>query len=311
MQETIYQPIIGPKTLAMDPLPARERPKTKILLVEDNWDQARLTMTYLSRREGYQVELASSGAEALYKLARGPFSLLLLDYCMDGMDGLEVMQRIKEMRYDLPIIMVTGVGSEYVAVEAMKNGAYDYIIKRGDYLSTLPLLIDQALNQHRLEKIKEGWDRWLFKRNRELLTLNAVSEVLSISLKLDEVVKNAVHKTADVLRADYAEIGLIEAVTKPAGEGRVIDAVLVQVTGAGECLIFGDVTEMPMSLKQGLPKGELRSLVYLPLPYNQTVLGVMILGSRRPQHFTKEDARLLHAIGRQIGSAIRKAKLYQ
>ena len=77
--------------------------------------------------DGYSVETASSGAEALERLARAAPDLVLLDLVMPGMDGLETLRRIREDRPELPVVMVTGQQDVRSAVEALKGGAADYL----------------------------------------------------------------------------------------------------------------------------------------------------------------------------------------
>lgn len=82
--------------------------------------------------EGFSVETAESGAEALEKLTSQAFHLMLLDVKMPGMDGVEVIRHAKEMHPDLPVVMMTAYATVENAVEAMKIGARDYLIKPFD-----------------------------------------------------------------------------------------------------------------------------------------------------------------------------------
>jgi len=101
---------------------------TRILVVDD--DRAfRVATGTLLKDEGYHVETAGSGAEALKALATGPFDIVLSDLVMEEMNGIELLARIRETRPGMTIIMVTGFGSIPTAVEAMRLGAYDYLTK--------------------------------------------------------------------------------------------------------------------------------------------------------------------------------------
>jgi PAS domain S-box-containing protein len=304
----------------------------KILLVEDNWDHAYLTMTVLAKEGRYQVEHAASAAEALYLLMKGKIVLALVDYNMAGMSGLDLIRKIRALNLTLPIIMVTGLGSESVAVEAMKNGAYDYIVKSGNYLDVLPILIDRALKKHELEVIKESWDQWIFQRNLELGVLNVISATLAKSLKLDEVLKQAVDKTVEVMQADDGQIWLtdelaeavslavpsaadgsagtvirISSLTKPGP----LDDTLQKVMGTAESVVVENPSDTLAPTNPGLPKQSLGSVAYIPLASKGKILGILVLSSHRKHHFTREHTKLLNAIGNQIGSALENARLYE
>lgn len=312
--------------------PIGNKKNMNILLVEDNMDHAGLTMEVLSMEGFYHVEHACSGSEALYKLAAGDFSVILLDYCMWGMDGLQLMRKIKQQRYDIPIIMLSGLGSEAVAVEAMKNGAFDYLTKRENYLEALPALIDKALEQHELKRIREEWDRWLFERHLKLGALNSIYETLGFSLDPAQLLKDAVGKTVRALEADCARIHLKEelaeqiigdsrqTVETPVGsiekdyaldkEERV-NATLRQVVRMGESLVLDDTTSGTRDQRPEAKEDLLRSMAYVPLKCKETVLGVVVLGSYRRRHFTREDSRLLNAVGSHIGAALENAIRYE
>jgi signal transduction histidine kinase len=119
---------------------------TRILYMEDDPGLARLFQKNLERA-GYIVDLARDGQEGLAMHSRGVYDVVAVDYKMPVHDGLEVIRRLAERRPLPPIIMLTGQGDESLAVEAMKLGAGDYIVKdvEGGYLKLLPSVIERLI----------------------------------------------------------------------------------------------------------------------------------------------------------------------
>jgi diguanylate cyclase (GGDEF)-like protein/PAS domain S-box-containing protein len=123
----------------------------RILYMEDDPGLARLFQKRLERA-GYIVDIAHDGEEGLAMYEAGSYDVVAVDQAMPIHTGLEVI-RIMASRGPLPpTIVVTGTGSEQIAVEAMKLGARDYIVKDvdGGYLELLPTVIKQVLQQQRL-----------------------------------------------------------------------------------------------------------------------------------------------------------------
>ncbi|HET7298537.1 MAG TPA: response regulator, partial [Burkholderiales bacterium] len=95
------------------------------------------------------VDTAASGAEALKRIEEGRYDLVLLDIMMPDIDGLQVLQRVKESHPDIEVIMVTGLSQIETAVRAMKLGAFDYLPKPFDP-DELALVVDRAVERRRL-----------------------------------------------------------------------------------------------------------------------------------------------------------------
>lgn len=125
--------------------------KPIILYMEDDQSLARLVQRRL-HRHGYEVCCVPNGAEGLALMATTTFDLIIMDYMMPRMDGIDVLKALTERDNPPPIIMLSGRGSIPVAVEAMKLGATDYLIKdlKGEYLEQLPGLIEQVLKRRRI-----------------------------------------------------------------------------------------------------------------------------------------------------------------
>jgi DNA-binding NtrC family response regulator len=102
--------------------------KTKIIVVDDELSIRESLRGWL-QQDGYQVEIAASGPEALAKNAETRFDIMLIDVKMPEMDGLTLLQKIKETDADIAIVMMTAHGAIRDAVEAIKLGAYDYLLK--------------------------------------------------------------------------------------------------------------------------------------------------------------------------------------
>lgn len=125
----------------------------RILYVEDDALAARLLQKRLNRA-GYEVDLAADGEEGLSKWLSGSYSLLALDHDMPKKKGLEVIRELAARGPLPPALMITGHGNEMVAVEAMKLGADDYIIKdtEAGYLDLVPHRIEEALARRRMRQ---------------------------------------------------------------------------------------------------------------------------------------------------------------
>jgi DNA-binding NtrC family response regulator len=128
---------------------AAARPKARLLIVDDD-PIVRDSLGQWFDSEGYQVETIASGREVLSQAARDRWDLALLDIKMPGMDGMELQSRLREIDPELPLIIMTGYASVDTAVQALKNGAYDYITKPFDP-DELVHLVRRAL-EHRAVK---------------------------------------------------------------------------------------------------------------------------------------------------------------
>jgi DNA-binding NtrC family response regulator len=106
-------------------------PKASILIVDDE-NVVRDSLAKWFEEEGYSVDTATSAREALLKLPRQRWDLALVDIKMPGMDGLELHRKIREVDPNIIVIIMTGYASVETAVQALKDGAYDYIMKPFD-----------------------------------------------------------------------------------------------------------------------------------------------------------------------------------
>lgn len=124
-----------------------------ILVVEDGKSQREMLRDFLVDK-GYDVLEARDGNEALDHVSQNYFDLLLVDYKMPGMDGLNVLEEVKRINPEIDVIMMTAYGTIETAVNAMKAGAYDYITKPVE-LEELLILIDRLSKQRTLIKENE------------------------------------------------------------------------------------------------------------------------------------------------------------
>lgn len=125
-----------------------------ILLVEDIPDHAHLMEIKLkSFNTNFTINTVTNGPECLRMVNQSHFDLVVLDYMLPGMNGLEILKNIKGHYPEMPVIIVTGQGDEQLAVQALKHGATDYIIKERGYEKFLPQVVKQFIEKRQLEKM--------------------------------------------------------------------------------------------------------------------------------------------------------------
>jgi diguanylate cyclase (GGDEF)-like protein len=125
----------------------------KLLVIDDSPDDREL-LCRLIKRLGTTVhvfEECESGDEGLGKLRTGGFNCVLLDYSMPQKDGLAILREIRLRHPDIAMVMMTGEGNERIAVEALKNGAQDYLLKTDLSQEALEVAIQAAMERKRVE----------------------------------------------------------------------------------------------------------------------------------------------------------------
>ncbi len=117
----------------------RARKPARVLVVDDE-TPVRTMIAAALERQGYTVELAGGGREALEALEMNTFNLVLTDIVMQDVNGIALLERIHALQPNLPVVMVTAVHDISVAIDSMRRGAYDYLLKpfeREQLLSTV------------------------------------------------------------------------------------------------------------------------------------------------------------------------------
>lgn len=126
----------------------------RTLLIDDRQSDADFVSSFLRRGDAdhsFEVTWESNPQSALARVETESFDLVLLDYQMPAMNGLELLPKIRKLNRSLPVIMLTGQGNEHIAVEAMKLGAHDYLRKDQLTVEALQCAVMSVLERHRLE----------------------------------------------------------------------------------------------------------------------------------------------------------------
>jgi PAS domain S-box-containing protein len=137
----------------------------RILYIDDNALDHELVRDALEKEHaGFELVTTASRKELETALGKGGFDLVLSDFNILGFEGLQVLDAVHARDSSLPVVIVTGTGSEELAVEAMKRGAADYVIKTSKHIQHLPQTIQGVLGKKRLEKERNQIEKALRER---------------------------------------------------------------------------------------------------------------------------------------------------
>jgi diguanylate cyclase (GGDEF)-like protein len=267
----------------------------RILLVEDD-SFFREVYTDLLKEDGYNVEVAASGEEALDMIGRGGYHLVVTDLVMRDVSGLDILSEVKRLDPATAVIMVTGHANVETAIYALKNGATDYLIKP----------INQDEFRHIVSHCME--QRRLLDENLELkglVNLFQVSQNISNCLELErlyQMLTDALMKEVGVRRAlgYFAENGQLKLC-----ELKGIDELNAHLLGQAvisESDLRDDGTSHLVYLRNFLPEGaeyacEVTEAMCLYLRYKSDLQGVVILfndpGAMLPRDINRKHISFL------------------
>ena len=194
--------------------PPQPADRTTVLVVDDE-DGIRQALTRFLSRLGYHVQAASNATEALQQLSTHNPQAMLCDIRMPETSGVELLPKVLAQDPDLAVVMLTAIDEPRTAIECLKLGAYDYLIKPVD-LEELELSLQHALRQRQLEVDRRELEQWLARevavRTRELEERSAVIEEVALDALAAardwEGTEAALSKLAEELGAPREELAL-------------------------------------------------------------------------------------------------------
>ncbi|MBC7232599.1 MAG: response regulator [Chloroflexi bacterium] len=293
-------------------------PDERILIVEDEPD-IRDMCTRALAREGYQVTGASNGAEAIQMAKEQDFDLLLTDIRMPGMNGLQAYRAIQQLRPDIVGVVITAYGSVETAIEALKLGAEDFLLKPFS-LEELRTAISRALEKKRLERENA--------RLKALIPLLQLSQtfmaVTDLNTLLEKVLHIAIQETAAklavlMLQDDISGDWVVSAAIRDKHpelllqEYRLSKSVIQQTVQSGKAVLWqAESNRGPFfAHTTGDAAQTAKSAIALPLIVQKDTIGILGLGKESTAlAFSQSDVELLSVLASQAAIAIQNARLF-
>lgn len=183
-------------------------PETRVLIVDDDASILGIVSEVLGD-DGYAVMTAASGEEAVEILRENQFSLVMSDIRLPGINGVEVLEHIKLVSPRTNVIMITSHASLDTSIDAIKHGAYDYLLKPFEDLSLISSAAKRAVDAYGLELERSQLIRSLKLSNKELARLNGVLHGLAVRDGLTELYN---HRYINELLDKHIEKSTIEGV---------------------------------------------------------------------------------------------------
>ncbi|MCL2723889.1 MAG: response regulator [Polyangiaceae bacterium] len=296
--------------------------RSRVLIVDDEKFIRDILADFLGM-EGYVVRTAEDGKAALSELHHAQYDLVISDLKMPRMGGIELLEAISTAAPNALTVIMTGFGTVETAIDAMKRGAYDYILK--------PFKVEEVIHvvQRGLEKQRLAAENL---RLKEALSLYKVSEAIAASLSLEEVLTTVSEAAIHEIHADLAAIWLDDGEGSHYERQRLLpptplrSGTLKGVTdnafGVFNGTAFTDHFAQDNFLLvngakaarffEGAPAHPVHSLLAVPLRVGQRLVGwIGVVSYTKGKRFDEGQRKLMSIVASRAAAAIENARLYQ
>jgi response regulator RpfG family c-di-GMP phosphodiesterase len=288
----------------------------RILVVDDERVIREILAEFLAL-EGFSVNTVEDGEKALTELRLRPYDLLITDLKMPRVSGLQLLEKIEQERLGVLTVLMTGFGTVETAIEAMKRGAYDYLLKPFKVEEVIHV-VQRALYRQRLQAENI--------RLREALTIYRVSEAIALSHDIDHILDVVLRATLDEVKADIATLHL-----RDPRSGRYeerVKAVAATAEGLPSGLPSPEFAVLFDQFAQGVPilahggkasryfteaaaPAELSSFLAVPLLVRGGMVGVLnVFSFTTGKKFDEGHRKMLSVLASRAASALDNARLY-
>ncbi len=300
-----------------DYIPAYET--ARILVVDDEKVIREILADFLSM-EGYVVQAVEDGAAALEELQKRSYNLVISDLKMPKMGGLELIQKIAEESIPVLSVIMTGFGTVETAIDAMKKGAYDYILK--------PFKVEEVIHI-----VQRGLDRQRLQheniRLKDALSIYKISEAIATSLSVEKVLDLVLDATIETIDADVVSLLLedpkrqgrfterMRKVSERAAPGLEapalnLEEVLTLFKEDRPLLVNGSRAYRFLAAAPHDIDRRLVSLCSIPLKLNGRIIGMLNAYSyTRGNRFSEGQRKMLYVLASRAAVSIENARLYE
>ena len=290
----------------------------QILLIEDSLDDAHLVLREI-QRGGYEItfERVETSEAMRAALARQAWDLIICDFSLPRFSAPSALELLKKSGHDLPFIIVSGTIGEESAVNALKAGAHDFIIK-GNFARLIPAI------QRELKEAKVRRERR--ERERELEAIASVSSKLRAAKTLEEMLSHLLDQALKLIQAEAGSIWLYDSTREiielktqrgwndeylgssyKLGEG--IPGLVVQLGKAIVAREFRNDPQLTDESRKQIPNDIGGACV--PLHAEDSIVGIIFINVNLPRELTKGEIRIINALAEIGGNSIHRMHLHE
>ncbi|MCL4871245.1 MAG: GAF domain-containing protein [Anaerolineae bacterium] len=302
----------------------------RILIIDDSKEVNRHLSELLLPTFGFKTLSAMDGRTGLDMILAERPDLVMLDLNMPEMTGLDVLQALAHASVTIPVVLMTGYGSEKSAIEAFRLGIKDYLVKPFTVDEVIQT-INRALLETRLRHDKETLTGQLTRVNNELRrqledmdTIFSIGKAVASSLSVEQVMERVSEASLSLANAEECTIWLLDAtkttLTSYARSGdtgevttplqlNMADSELGEVMKSGRPLRQSSFSGPGIKIKTGYMA---RAVIYVPLMVKEEAVGILSVSNRRaPRSFSERDEQLLSALADYAAIALENARVFQ
>ncbi len=306
----------------------------KLLLVEDSAMDAELVaLTLEENGVPFTCDIVDSLSTYQQRVKEHDYDAVLADYRLPGFTAYEALATLQSAGRDVPLILVTGSLGEEAAVDCIKAGMTDYVMK--DRLFRLPMVLRRSLQEYAMRRQKRAADRRLQQQTRQVAIMNQVLRKMRETLVLDDLMQSTMNLMQQVLEVDICELLMQEDAAQRSGLEAVVARCISQSAPERDHLLgrkfecgfqqyYGDrllqgqsivlptiPLDAPMDILSISQSWNIQSTLIVPMLYQQTYLGsIMLHQCQRQRNWSREEVDLVEAIAGQFALAIHQAQLF-
>ncbi|MBE9101856.1 EAL domain-containing protein [Vacuolonema iberomarrocanum] len=299
-----------------------------LLIVEDVSEDIELILLTLDAADiPFTYDTTSSAEQCKHLLRTRNYDVVLSDYRLPDLNGLQVLELLKDLGQEIPFILITGSLGEEAAVECIKAGMTDYVLK--DRLFRLPTVVERALQEFTLRRQQKSAIAQIHQQAWREAIVNRIVQVMRKTLVLEKVLQTTVDQIHEALHVNRCSIlqprleqpshSTISYISHRTTDREALLGVTCELYDSyqnalinDQPIIIHDTEDLPAHIELAAKTINVRSVLLMPLLHQQSYLGGICLQQcDRQRTWTEDEVVLIKAIADQCAIAIHQAQLYQ